>query len=63
MIGPLPTAQAQAKFAVMAIDYFTKWVEVETLSTITEAKCINFIWRNIICQFGVPHLVVTNNVK
>ena len=38
LIGPLPTAQAQARFAIIAIDYFTKWVEAEPLSTITEAK-------------------------
>ena len=27
LIGPLPTARAQTKFAIVAIDYFTKWVE------------------------------------
>ena len=43
LIGSLPTARAQAKFVIVAIDYFTKWVEVEPLSTITEAKCVNFI--------------------
>ena len=63
MIGPLPTARAQAKFAIVAIDYFTKWVEAEPLSTITEAKCTSFIWKNIICRFGVPHSIVTDNMK
>ena len=63
MIGPLPTTQAQAKFAILAIDYFTKWVEVELLSVITKAKCTNIIWRNIIYWFGVPHSIVTDNRK
>ena len=63
MIRPLITAQARAKFAIVAIDYFTKWVEAEPLSTIIEAKCINFIWKNIICRFGVPHSIVTDNGK
>ena len=47
----------------MAIDYFTKWVEAEPLSTIFEVKCTNFIWRNIICQFKVPHSITTDNGK
>ena len=56
-------ARTQAKFAIMAIDYFTKWVEVEPLSTITKAKCTSFIWKNIIFRFGVPHFIVTENEK
>ena len=63
MIGPLPTARAQAKFAIVAIDYFTKWVEAEPLSTITEAKCTKFIWKNIIYQFGVPYSIFIDNGK
>ena len=63
MIGPLLMARAQAKFAIVAIDYFTKWVEAEPLSTITEAKCTGFIWKNIIYRFGVPHSIVTDNGK
>ena len=43
LIGPLPMARAQAKFAIVVIDYFTKWVEAEPLSTITEVKCTSFI--------------------
>ena len=54
LIGPLLMVRAQAKFVVVAIDYFTKWVEAEPLSTITKVKCTSFIWKNIICKFGVP---------
>lgn len=38
LIGPLPTRKGQVKFAIVAIDYFTKWVEAEPLATITEKK-------------------------
>ena len=27
LVGPLATAQGNCKFAVVAIDYFTKWIE------------------------------------
>jgi hypothetical protein len=33
---PFPIGRRQLKFLVVAIDYFTKWVEVEPLATITE---------------------------
>ena len=61
LIGHLLTARAKARFAIVAIDYFTMWVEAEPLSTITKAICTSFIWKNPICRFGVPHSIVTNN--
>ena len=38
IVGPLPQGKRQVKFLLLARDYFTKWVETEALSTITEAK-------------------------
>ena len=46
---------------MVAIDYFTKWVEAKTLSTITEAKIQNFVWKNIICRFGIPWMIILDN--
>ncbi|XP_016647073.1 PREDICTED: uncharacterized protein LOC107880313 [Prunus mume] len=53
----------QLKFAVVAVDYFTKWTEPEALSTITAAKIEHFVWRNILCRFGLPNAIVTDNGK
>ena len=39
-MGPFPTVVRQLKFLVVGIDYFTKWVEVEALATITEKNKI-----------------------
>ncbi|XP_024044242.1 uncharacterized protein LOC112100133 [Citrus clementina] len=36
-----------ATHAIVAIDYFTKWIEVEALSRITEKKTTDFVWRNL----------------
>ena len=38
IVGPLPQGKGQVKFLLVAIDYFIKWVEVEVLVTIIEAK-------------------------
>uniref|UniRef100_A0A2N9GIS8 Integrase catalytic domain-containing protein n=1 Tax=Fagus sylvatica TaxID=28930 RepID=A0A2N9GIS8_FAGSY len=63
IIGPLPIGKRQLKFAVVAIDYFTKWVEAEPLATITEKNIQNFVWKAVICRFGIPRVLVSDNGK
>ena len=48
---------------IVAIDYFTKWVEVELVRMITEAKVTSFVWKNIICRFVVPRVIIFDNGK
>ena len=43
IMGPFPTAVRQLKFLVVGIDYFTKWMEVEALATITEKNIRSFV--------------------
>ena len=62
-MGPLPLGKKQLKFLIVAIDYFTKWVEVEPVITITEAKVTSFVWKNIICKFGLPRVIISDNGK
>uniref|UniRef100_A0A2N9FPR8 Integrase catalytic domain-containing protein n=1 Tax=Fagus sylvatica TaxID=28930 RepID=A0A2N9FPR8_FAGSY len=44
-------------------DYFTKWVEAEPLATITERNIQNFVWKTVICRFGIPRVLVSDNGK
>ena len=60
-MGPLQQGKRQMKFLLVAIDYFTKWVEAEALATITEAKVQNFVWKNIVCRFGIPRTIISDN--
>ena len=62
-MGPFLTAVQQLNFLVVDIDYFTKWVEVEALATITEKNIRSFVWRCIICRFGIPRVLVLDNGK
>ena len=50
-------------FLVVGIDYFTKWVESEALAIITEKNVQNFVWKNIICRYGIPKVLVSDNGK
>ena len=63
ILGPLPMGKGQCKFIIVAVDYFTKWAEAEPLATITEQKIRNFVWRAIICRFGVPRALISYNGK
>ena len=61
IISPLPQGKGHVKFLLIAIDYFTKWVEAEALATITKARIRSFVWKNIICKFGIPRTIISNN--
>ena len=63
ILGPLPLGKGQCKFIIIAVDYFTKWAEAKPLATITEQKIRNFVWRAIICRFGIPRALVSDNGK
>ena len=62
-MGPFLTTIRQLKFLVVGIDYFIKWVEVKALVTIAEKNVRNFVWRNIICGYGIPRVLVSDNGK
>ncbi|XP_042410061.1 uncharacterized protein LOC121999443 [Zingiber officinale] len=61
IVGPFPLATTQRRFLLVAVDYFSKWVEAEPLARITESAVIKFLWQNIICRFGIPHKLVSDN--
>jgi len=42
VVGPLPRVQPQLQFLLVAIDYFTKWVEVVPLSEVTGQQIVKF---------------------
>ena len=51
------------KFLIVGINYFTKWVEVEALATITEKNVQSFIWRYILYRYRIHRVLVSDNGK
>ena len=47
----------------MAVDYFTKWVEAKTLVSITPTKIKEFVYKNIVCRYRVPHTIILDKGK
>ena len=54
-------ARGGCKHAIVAVDYFTKWAEAKELTEISITKVEKFVWGNIICRFGVPQQIITDN--
>jgi hypothetical protein len=61
LLGPLPPAHGNLKYAVVAVEYFSKWIEAKPLATITSATVQKFFWQNIVCRFGVPKAITVDN--
>ncbi|XP_015081317.1 uncharacterized protein LOC107024905 [Solanum pennellii] len=62
VIGPIePKASNDHSFILVAIDYFTKCVEAVTFKSVTKKVVVDFIHFNIICRFGIPKVIITNN--
>nr|GEZ79093.1 reverse transcriptase domain-containing protein [Tanacetum cinerariifolium] len=51
--GPFPKGPGKVKFFIVAMDYFTKWIEAKAVATITD----------IVCHFGLRGEIVLDNNK
>ena len=61
IIGSFAPGKGQCKFLLVRINYFTKCIEVEPLTAITAQNVQSFVWKNIVCRFGLPHVIITDN--
>jgi transposase InsO family protein len=62
-MGPrfVRTASRNLKYVVVAVEYFSKWIEAKPLATITSAIVQKFFWQNIVCRFVVPKAITVDN--
>ncbi|GAU26664.1 hypothetical protein TSUD_314410 [Trifolium subterraneum] len=61
ILDPFTRGNLQCKYLIVGVDYFTKWVEAEPLPEITSFRILRFFKRDILCRFGIPQTVVTDN--
>jgi ribonuclease HI len=64
IIGKLPPTQGNYQYAIVAVEYFTKWIEAKPITNMSSFTMKKFLWQNIICRFGVPrHITVDNGTQ
>ena len=62
IIGKItPKPSNEHEFILVAIDYFTKWVEAVSFSILKVKHVARFIESNIICRYGVSHEIILDN--
>jgi transposase InsO family protein len=60
LVGPLQKAPGGYTHLLVAIDKFSKWIEVRPLNSIRSEQAVAF-FTNIIHHFGVPNSIITDN--
>nr|GEV23684.1 reverse transcriptase domain-containing protein [Tanacetum cinerariifolium] len=61
--GPFSEGLGKVKFRIVAIDYFTKWIEAKPVASIIGTQVKKFVWDNIVCKFELPGEVISDNRK
>ena len=54
IVGPLSMAPAQNRFLLALTDYYYEWVVAKAYANIKDKDVQMFVWKHIICQFGIP---------
>jgi transposase InsO family protein len=60
LVSPLQKAPGGYTHLLVAIDKFSKWIEVRPLNNIRSEQAVAF-FTNIIHRFGVPNSIITDN--
>lgn len=49
------------EYLIVAVDYFSKWIEAKPLENPTEENAINFFHDFILCRCRVPWAIITDH--
>ncbi|MCO5598161.1 hypothetical protein L7F22_052253 [Adiantum nelumboides] len=60
-MGPLPRTANGKLYILVAIDYMTRWVEVQSVAKVNEKIVSKFVYSHICCRFGAPLEIVSDN--
>jgi hypothetical protein len=58
-----PKARNGHRFILVAIDYFTKWVEADSFAHVMQKMVKKFIERDLIYRYGPPEKIITDNAQ
>ena len=61
IVGLFPKVARNKRYLLVGTDYFTKYVEVESLANIRDVDVKKFVWKNIVTRFRVPNSLILDN--
>ncbi|XP_058070948.1 uncharacterized protein LOC131219985 [Magnolia sinica] len=56
-----PKASNRHEYILVTVEYFTKWIEAASYTTITASHVVKFMKNNIISRYGIPQAIITDN--
>ena len=59
-MGLTPVSPGGGKDVIVAVDPFTRWVEIGILATLNSMHTAHWFHEQIICRYGVPAAVRTD---
>jgi transposase InsO family protein len=60
MVGPLRQAPGGFTHLLVAVDKFSKWIEVRPIVNVRSEEAVSF-FTDIIYHFGIPNTIITDN--
>jgi transposase-like protein len=58
---PLLETKSGNRYVLVAIDHYSKWCEARPVKDHDVATAVRFLEKEIICRFGVPGFILTDN--
>ncbi|GKV27721.1 hypothetical protein SLEP1_g36857 [Rubroshorea leprosula] len=60
-VGPFMKGVGGVTHLIVGVDYFTKWVEAQALSSLTSRKVEDFVFSSIICRYEILNQIIADN--
>ena len=60
ILGPFPLSLKGNCHIIVAVDYFTKWVETKAVPAVTAIAVAEFFVENIVLRHGAPKALLTD---
>lgn len=61
IMGPFPPTIRHKRFLLVVVDYFTRWIEVFPMRSITSTDIANILTNEVLSRYGLPKHIVSDN--